>query len=405
MLILLQIALLSILLAMSAFFSGSETAFFSLSRFDIRRMTAKGLPRAGNVAALLKRPSRLLVAILVGNMVVNVAATTLITGIFLKILGPGGVAVAVVFMTALILIFGEITPKVLAVEHNELWARLGSGPVGIVLFITAPLRILLQGIQTLVLGREAQGDTRLGEVDLSSALELAHREGAIEGRSRDLLSHFLSLESISAREIMIPRVKVPIVSPAATPAQALERLAEMSIDFGIVENRQDNTLDILEKERLVFAGDADTVREVARRPVFIPQNKTLASLYLDFYHKRNRHVVVVDEHGDFLGIIEREKVLAAIFAAPLSKARLDTSHLSRIGESYVVSGDMPLEEFNGVFGAELSSDHYSTIGGYLVEMFGKVPLSGESKECERFCFRVIGGDARKIERIAVKRVE
>ncbi len=402
MIIIIKIILLLVLLGMSAFFSGSETAFFSLSRFDIQRMNAKNLPGASRATSLLHNPSRLLVTILVGNTLVNVSATTLMTGTLLDIVGAGAVPIAVAIMIILILIFGEITPKVFAVEHNNTWARFGSPFLSLVIVATLPLTYMLHLIQGVFLKGTFRDDIRLGEVDLQSALELALRKGAIGQQARDLLLHFLDLERITAEEITRPIEKIPIISGETSCEDALRRICESHIDYAFVGGLREVPYFLVEQDSLALTDSGDLVKECAEKAIVVQKNTTLAALFQQLYGDKYRHIVVTDDKKRAIGVAAREDILSGIFLAPLIKDKPSLKELSRVGRFYIVNGDMPLENFNEIFDTEIGISDRKSIGNFLVEKFGTLGR-GESVEFGNFNFRIIRSHGDVIERIAVKK--
>ncbi|RKZ31854.1 hypothetical protein DRQ36_00480 [bacterium] len=402
MVIFIELICLGILLAMSAFFSGSETAFFSLSRFDVERMTVRKLRGGSEVARLLGDPARLLAGILVGNMVVNVAATTLTTSAFLELLGPGGVPVAVAVMTVLILIFGEITPKVIAVEHNELWARMGSRALEVVLIIASPFVWVLRVIQTFFLGPRIEDDMRLGEVDIESTLELAQQRGAIKERSKELLLHVLALDNVMAEDIMVPRSQIHFLDASTTIEEAQTKLQEIHAKYAIVKGKPGEKPKIIERDKLLFKSGTKKISEFAEKPIFAPLNRSLPNLLDDVRTTKCRQVIVVNEKGDMVGIVTRNRILEAVFGKGDTGRKADISRLSRIGGFYLLPATIQLAQFNETFGVDFKSDSSSNLGEYLIEAFGEVPSPGDSIEVEGFLFRVIYADSQKIDRVAVK---
>lgn len=403
MIIILKIILLFVLLGMSAFFSGSETAFFSLSRFDIQRMNAKNLQGASRVTSLLHNSSRLLVTILVGNTLVNVSATTLMTGTLLDIIDKGAVPIAVAVMTILILIFGEITPKVFAVEHNATWARSGSPFLSLVMVVTYPLTYLLHLIQSVFLKGTFKDDIRLGEVDLQSALELAHRQGAIGEQARDLLLHFLDLERITAEQITRPIEEIPIISGETSCEDALRRICESHIDYAFVEGLQEVPYFLVEKVCLALADPGESVKECAERAFVAPRDTTLAALFQQLYGDKYRHVVVIDDKKRAIGVAAREDMLCGIFLAPLIRDKPSLKQLSRVGRFYIVNGDMPLEVFIEIFDTEIEISDRKSIGAFLMEKFGALGR-GESVKYGNLYIRIIRSHGDVVERIAVKKL-
>jgi putative hemolysin len=404
MLIAIEIILLFLLLGMSAFFSGSETAFFSLSRFDIQRMSARGLHGAEQATSLLRKPSKLLVAILVGNMLVNISATTLLTKTLIDTVGSAAVPIAVIVMTILVLIFGEITPKVFAVEHNARWARLGAPVLSIVMFATSPVIYFLQLIQKLFMRGDSYNDIRLGEVDLESALELAHSEGAIGEQARDLLIHFLDLERITADKIVAPMSEIPVIPRECNAAEALRILLDKNIDYAFVNEPKGNKFYIVEQDALAVANPLDKAWELADEALMVDSHTSLAALFQQIYGKNRRHVVVKNESGNAVGVAAREDVLTSIFLEPLIRETPDIRRLSRIGRFYIVEGDKPTEDFDDLFGTKTAAADRLTIGEFITEEL-RISRSGEAVDYENLHFRIIRSLGGKIERVAVKILE
>lgn len=404
MLIILKINLLFALLGMSAFFSGSETAFFSLSRFDVQRMNARNLRGASSATALLKRPSRLLVAILVGNMIVNISATTLMTSTLLDIVGAAAVPIAVVAMTILVLIFGEITPKVFAVEHNGVWARLSAPIMSATMIITLPVTYVLHIIQGIFLKSGFRDDIRLGEVDLRSALEIAHREGAIEEQGRDLLLHFLNLEHITAKQISKPISRVPILPRNARSTDALGLLADSEMDYAFAGDPNENYFTMVEQEDLIFAEEEERVSVLGKKALVVDGSETLASLFQKIYGEKLRHIIVTDDRGKAIGVAAREDILSGIFLAPLIKGKPDKAKLSKVGRYYIINGDMKIEDFNELFDVDILPIDQPTIGEFLINRKPDIE-AGEIVKYRNLEFRIIRDNVQRIERVAVKAEE
>ncbi len=392
------------LLGMSAFFSGSETAFFSLSRFDVQRMNARNLRGASSATALLKRPSRLLVAILVGNMIVNISATTLMTSTLLDIVGAAAVPIAVVAMTILVLIFGEITPKVFAVEHNGVWARLSAPIMSAIMIITLPVTYVLHIIQGIFLKSGFRDDIRLGEVDLRSALEIAHREGAIEEQGRDLLLHFLNLEHITAKQISKPISRVPILPRNARSTDALGLLADSEMDYAFAGDPKENYFTIVEQEDLIFAEEEERVSVLGKKALVVDGSETLASLFQKIYGEKLRHIIVTDDRGKAIGVAAREDILSGIFLAPLIKGKPNLAGLSKVGRYYIIDGDMKIEDFNELFDVDILPLDQPTIGDFLINQKPDIE-AGEIVKYRNIEFRIIRDNVQRIERVAVKAEE
>lgn len=401
----LDIISLAFLLVLSAFFSGSETAFFSLSRFSLQRSAVKRERGSSDVSAMLSKPGKLLITILVGNMIVNVWATTLMTGLLLERIGPGAIPIVVVFMTVLILMFGEITPKVIAVEHNSLWARISAPFLRVIGIIIAPVRWLLQGITAIAQGRERNLDLRLDEVDIASALEIAHREGDIEGEYKELLLHFLSLNKVTGADIMIPRARLPLFDIDSRMSDVCAGFDEMHSDIAIIMGREGDRPRIIERRAVSLAVETDSPWDIAGEVEFVLESKPVSELFFDIRKSSAGRFIAIDEQGDVAGILETESVLLSIFGKRRMRDNIGLRSFSKIGGWFLVPSEIDLQAFNNAFGTSFESERYSTLGGFIVEQLGKIPSPGEEIEMDDTTIRIVKSDRRKIETVAVKRSE
>ncbi len=398
-----RFAFLVILLAFSAFFSGSESAFFSLSRFDVQRMALKRERWAEKVATLLSRPGRLLITILSGNMIVNVTATTLMTGILIQLIGEGAVPIVVAIMTVLILIFGEITPKVVAVEHNELWARTSASCLMALEILLSPFVLILTFIQSAVLGKEKNDDLRLDEVDIESAIELAHKQGAVEGEYKELLLHFLSLDRVEISEIMTPRSQVAICTYNCTKTEILNSMREYDASVCILTGKGGERPRLADKIRLSSYNDNEKPWMGLPDAYLVNDSKSIVDFFYDVRSNRLGSFVVLDEYGDICGIVDFERVLLEVYGKPILGERDGGEVYKRLGECYLVNGDAALQDINKKFGVELKSAHYKTIGGLVTEKCGEIPCSGTKVEFDGLEIRIIKSSNKKIDLLGIKK--
>jgi len=400
-----KLIILAFLLLFSAFFSGSETAYFSLSRFDIQYMNIEKKRGAKGVISLLEKPGRLLVGILSGNMIVNIAATTLMTGVFMELLGEGGVPVAIAIMTALILVFGEITPKTIAIETNEKWARFSSPILKFIIFILAPLRWFLEKTQNMITKSHSHQDLRLDEVDLDSALELAHSKGTILDKDLHLIKHFLLMYRDIASEIMIPRAELAILNNQVDIEDSIKCVSKSESKIGLIYSEDNSVIKVIDQRDIDKAIDFESLEKYAKIPGFIPANLSLADLFINFLEQENNYLLVIDEHGDAVGLITRDLMLYHVFCKSVLNDVPKKKKFSKVGESFLIPSTLTLGDFNDNFSANLKSEHYNTIGGYLIETFGCIPDRGESIKRGGFTFRIMKSGPNRIYSIAVRKEE
>ena len=316
--ILLQIGLLVVLLVFSGIFSGSETALFSLKPFQIRKLERQPSRRSISVSSLLSDPLRLLVTILVGNTLVNVAASSVGTSIAGHVLHRGVVGISVAVMSALILIFGEIVPKTYAVNKPLQTALRTSAVISAAVRLMSPLRAFFTALSNLAARTRLPGAAMPDHehAHVAEALAAGHTEGVLDSLERRMLAGFLKIEHQSAQNIMTPRTEVFMLDAATRIADAvpLTRSAGFSrVPIFDAEKRDSirgvvYVKDLLQKQ---YSTDLN-LRDIARQPVFVPESKSLVDLLGEFVKGAAHFAVAVDEYGTFTGIVTMDDIVEEI---------------------------------------------------------------------------------------------
>lgn len=406
--ILLQIVLLGVLLLFSGLFSGSETALFSLRPFQVRKLERHPSRRSIGVASLLSDPFRLLVTILVGNTLVNVAASSVGTNIVGHVVQRGVVGISVAFMSVLILIFGEIVPKTYAV-NKPLKVALSTSPlISAFVSLTSPLRRSFAALAVLATKMRLPGARAPDHehAHVVEAVAAGHSEGVLDAFERRMLAGFLKIEHQSVQNIMTPRTEVFMLDAGTSVADALGLVK--SAGFSRVPvfetDRRDNikgvvyVKDLLQKQYSHSLG----LSAIARRPVFVPESKALVDLLSEFVKGAAHFAVVVDEYGSFTGIVTLDDIIEEIIGEELTR-RSKNTYRRRTRSTYEVSARMELEYFNALLGSGLWDAHAETVGGYLLNRAGRIPAVGDEFLIEGIRFRVIDGDSRQIKALEVEK--
>ena len=407
---LLYIVSIVILLVFSAFFSGSETAFFSLTRSSIHSMKTSGT-RGRFVAQLLEKPRALLVTILFGNLLVNIASTSIVTAIAVRLLGGKGIGVAVLVMTFLILIFGEILPKSVALRYSRSFA-VASAPVFRALMIVFyPFREILARIAdyTVNKSREFFGDmeTKHDAIELATAVEAAYKDGIFDDFEKEILTNLLLFTETTVREILVPRGDVFMLD-VETPFKDAVRLVKENgySRVPVFENTRDNIIGILLAKDLLKYSRTERVslRSIIRQPIFVPDTKNVKDLFGELINTHQHLVIVIDEHGTFEGIITIEDILEEIFGEIRDRREPNVEEYMIVDSDHiVVEGDMKIEDFNKVFKTNLKSEEAETIAGFLIERIGEIPKEGSSFEIDDLRFLVISATKTRVEKLKVEK--
>jgi putative hemolysin len=407
-----QIVFLGVLLFLSSVFSGSETALFSLKPYQVRKLERKPSRRSIRVSDLLRDPYHLLITILIGNTLVNVAASSIGTNLVGHFVRRGVVGISVVIMTVLILIFGEIVPKTFAV-HNPPRTALAAAPIiAVAARFLAPLKVSLEAIIRLIVrpvAPKAQSeDARMGE-HVAEAIALGHSEGALDRHEREMLGGIFRLMHLSVQNIMTPRPEVYMLSSELKVGDAVGIVRSSGysrIPVFDVDSR-DSIVGILYAKDLLYRQKDTACRlvDVCRRPLFVPESKPLVDLLEEFVSGAAHFAAVIDEYGSFTGIVTLDDILGEIIGRDAQRD-LDKFRYRRKSKSeWEVSGRMGIEYFNALLGTDVSDPHAETIAGYIINRLGRIPAVGEELVTDNLRLRVLGADGQRIAEVEVERLK
>jgi len=404
----LDLLLLLALLGFSATFSGSETAFFALGAAELARLE-EGRSRAGRrVAALLRRSNDLLSALLIGNLLVNTAASVVTTSLCLRWFGPRGIAVAVPAATIVLLLVGEITPKMLALRFRLAVARAMQAPLAAWLLLVRPVVGLIGaavGGLVRVLPFEAAGSRPMTTEELQQACDLAVEDGTLtetEGRS---LARLLRLHDIEVRAVMTPRTAVVALRRGMSLRQVLATARRAGYNRYPVlpaEGSRPEGLFHL-KDLLGLGPDVERPLEGTLRPLlFVPESKDVAALLTEMRSGGAHLAAVVDEHGDFAGIVTMADCLQALLGAVADSAKWDAELIPLGDGRWIISGRTSLRELEEATGLHLPRSHdYVTVAGFLMARLGRVLAPGDRVTLSRARLSVLEMSEHRVDRIQV----
>lgn len=393
------------LIVLSGFFSGSETALFSIVPLRLREMARSASRAERAVATVMERPRNILVTILVGNMVVNILASALGTAAAIRILDStsAGVLVATAVMTFLVLVGGEIAPKTVAFRHAEVISRVVARPLLVLGRLLTPVRFPLLRLTDLVLGRERKEDTPVDFGEIEAMLRMAHAEGEVETHERDLVRGVIELGSSPLEDVMTPRTEI-FALPAdldVASARGLVRRAGFS-KVPVSSGEPDEMAGFVTAVDLLLADDDVTVGSLAREVSYVPEVKPALELLEQFRVSGERLALVVDEHGHLAGLITLTDLLEEISGEIIERADLHKVLYRRTGERCVeIPGRMEIRFFNEEFGTELEAEEAETMAGLLLERVGRIPGVGEVFVVQGLRLRVLGAEPNRIVSLEV----
>jgi len=402
----LEFLILAVLLGLSAVFSGTETAYFSLSETDRASLADR---RGGSrVASHLGDTPRLLAALLIGNLTVNIVATVVATSLAVDRLGTGGVMLAVPVMTISLLMIGEITPKMLALRSPLSFALLMRIPLGFWLALTRPLLIVVSRSTEAMLSRlpaDRPGSRSLTSDELADAALLAVDRALLTETEGRFLARLVVMDTLEVREIMTPRPAVVAVAPNLDRRGIIELARSCGLNrYPVMGDDDPRPIGVLHLKDLLD----DSIQDEAlrREPVFVPETKSVARLLREMKVGTSHMAFVVDEHGDFVGLVTLEDCLEALTGPWSDESDRSDADLMPVADgNWVVEGLVDIRRLNEVIGGRLEPTLYAvTLGGYVLSTLGRIPQRGDRMTADGFRFTVLAMDGHRVARVRIQDV-
>jgi putative hemolysin len=409
-----EIALLFFLIIMSAVFSASETALFSISRTKARHL-AKSPGRAYELIMKMKQDShKLLTTILIGNNLVNIGASSLATAMTIEYfskLHPGdstgnAVGFATGVMTLVILIFGEIFPKTVAVQHNVKVAKIIIFPLYWLSYIFYPAAVLLNFIPKLA-GNKRKSPAATEE-ELITFVDVVHEEGEINPNERELIYNVFKLDDVSVSEIMTPSADMFVID-LKKPLDIKNVIESGFTRIPVIKGDIDHIVGIMHIKDLfrhqVDCRDAVDIEKIMRTPYFVPEYKKLDQLLNQFKRNKDHAAIVVNEYGEVSGIVTLEDILEAIVGDIMDETDIDIPPVVKIREKeWLVLGSAEMEAVNEKLKTQIpESDDYETFSGYVLQQIGRIPKQQEQIVIDNLDITVKEMEGNRIKSFIVRR--
>jgi putative hemolysin len=384
-----QIISLVILLIFSAFFSASETALMSLSKIRLRHMVDSETKGAELINKLLKNPSKLLGAILVGNNISNIGASALATSLAINNSknAASGVAIATAAMTIVVLIFAEITPKSLAAQNSEKISLKVARPISIITFVLNPLITVLIYITNTIIkilgGEIDKVKPFITEEELKTMVSVSHEEGVLEGEEKQMIYNVFEFGDSQAKDVMTPRTDMIVANINSTYQELINIFREEQFSrLPIYEETVDNIIGVLYIKDLIFFEDGKeefSIEKHMRVPYFTYEFKSTVDLFADMRAKRVPIAILLDEYGGTSGIVTIEDLVEEIVGDLEDEYDDDEDKIEVIKEDeYIVDGDTKISMVNEMIGLNIESEDFDSIGGFVTGILGRLPKTGET---------------------------
>nr|VFK27069.1 MAG: Hemolysin, contains CBS domains [Candidatus Kentron sp. MB]VFK31386.1 MAG: Hemolysin, contains CBS domains [Candidatus Kentron sp. MB]VFK75459.1 MAG: Hemolysin, contains CBS domains [Candidatus Kentron sp. MB] len=412
-----RICLQILLLVCSAFFSGSETALFSLSRLDLQKIRRERHPRSEALHALLDQPRRLIISILSGNELVNIAAAANMTAILVTLYGSENAGwINLLVMVPLLLLLGEVTPKTIAISNPvRISASLVAGPMSAWVRIVAPLRWAIRGIADritiLIVGQEKAAENILQVDEFRSLVEEVANDGEINATERALIYNLLEAGDTEIVEIMTPRTRTAFLNADMSIPEMVERfIAIRHSQVPVFRIHRDNIVGFIHAEdimKFILDGvDLSTKKldDIMHPPIVVPLTKKVDEM-IDFFQENNtRAAAVLNEFGGVEGFLTIKDALGFIFGQISEDVIGQELYQERDDNVYEVPGDMKLTDFNTLTNFGIEDPRMTTIGGVAFRHLDRLPYVGDKVTVEGIGITIQEMDAHRIARVRVARV-
>lgn len=414
LIILLLVAITCIVL--SSLFSASESAFLGLNKLRVHFLREKGDKRAIRAGKLLERKEELLNMLLVGNEIVNVTLSVVLTSIFLKLFGAAGLGIATSIATVLLLIFGEITPKSLTTRYPEKSSFFLSRFVWFFFYFLRPFVIIFTSISRLFLKvfgiSTKKKQATFTEEEIKTFIDVGGEEGVLENGEKNMMNRVFKFTDLNATDIMVPRCDVIGIETKASYRDIIQLSERTRISrFPVyAEDGIDNILGVLYvKDLLFFRGAKEdfSVEKLMRPPLFIPGTTKMSSIQEMMRKNKQSFAVVIDEYSGTDGILTTEDIEREIFGAiadDFQKAGDSTSVHIKNPDDNLLDGSARLIDLADELHLKLESRDNETIGGYICEVLGHIPVLGEFIEVGEYRFEVSSMDRLRIASVHCTRI-
>lgn len=407
-----QLIAIIILLCLSAFFSSSETALTTVNQIRMRTLADNGDKRAARVLRVTGNPGKMLSAILIGNNIVNLSASSISTSLAIHLFGNTGAGIATGILTFLILIFGEVTPKTMATIKADSMSLTAAAPIGFLMKILTPVIFIINklslGLMFLLHVNIKDAQKKMTEEELRTIVDVSQENGVIEHEERDMIHNLFDFGDAEAKEIMVPRIDMTFVQADATYQEVLDIFRQdMFTRLPVYEDSTDNVIGIINMKDFLLQNDTPefSVRNLLREPYFTYEHKNTADLFLEMRKSSISLAIVLDEYGVTAGLITLEDLLEEIVGEIRDEYDADEEDdITRISDrEFYVLGSANLDDVSEALSLHFTSDDYDTIGGYCLGLLDHLPEKNEIILTDNnILLRIDRMEKNRIERIYIR---
>ncbi|WP_196260642.1 HlyC/CorC family transporter [Pelagibacterium limicola] len=402
------------LLGLSFFFSGSETALTAASRARMHQLAKNGSKRAGLVERLTAERERLIGAILLGNNIVNILASTLAASVLISIFGEAGIAYATIVMTALVVVFSEVLPKTLALMRPDGFAMIVAPVIRVVVMVFAPVTGAVQLLVNSILklfGLDADKASAIsGHEELRGTVDFLHSEGEVVKGDRDMLGGVLDLSELEVSDVMVHRTRMLTLDADMPPEELVGAILDSPFTrVPLYKDTQDNIIGVVHAKDLLRAiqkADGDIAKvnpaRIAYKPWFVPDTTSVQAQLNAFLKRKSHFALVVDEYGEVQGLVTLEDILEEIVGDIADEHDIGMQGLTKQADgSYIVDGTLPIRDLNRALDWNLPDEEATTIAGLIIHEAKLIPEQGQQFTFHNLRFKVLRKTHNRVTQLRV----
>ncbi|SMP17823.1 Hemolysin, contains CBS domains [Desulfurobacterium pacificum] len=409
--------ILPILIILSGLFSASETAFFSLNTLRLERLAKEGNKKAKEILKLLQNPAELIATILIGNEIVNIAIASTSTVMFTKLFGEEkGTTLAIPITVITLLIFGEVTPKTLAIKYGEKYAFFILKFIKFVKYVIFPIRIILVTFASLILKpfgvQLFNKPSAITDEEFLILVSEGAKEGTIAEEEKELIDRTLDLGETDVKEIMTPKHKIFAISEDTPVKEAIEKIRKTKFSrIPIFKDSIDQITGILYTRKILplTLSPQDLTKPVkhfADKPFFVPEFQTIDRLLEEMQRRKKHMAIVIDEYGNTAGIVTLDDILNEIVGTiPDDKREEEVKRIA--SDKFIFNGETPIEEVIETLSLKEDEilDEVDTLAGLIMALTKEIPKEGSTITYQGYTFKVIETEGNRIKKILVEKAK
>ena len=407
-----QLVSILVLVFLSAFFSSSETALVTVNKIRMKNLAENGDKRAAKVLKVTSDSGKMLSAILIGNNIVNIGASSIATMLAVDIFGDIGSGIATGVLTLVILIFGEVSPKTMATIKADSFSLAIAGIIDVLMFVLTPVIFIINtfasGVLRLLRINPYDADKAMTEYEIRTIVDESQESGVIEDEEREMIHNVFDFGDSLAKEVMVPRIDMTFVHVDASYKELIEIYREYKYTrLPVYEESTDYIIGIINMKDVILIEDTNnfSIRDIIREPYFTYEHKNTSDLFIEMRQASIPLAIVLDEYGVTAGLVTLEDLLEEIVGEIRDEYDSDEEDaIKQLSEyEYMILGSTNLDDVNDALDLEFESDDYDTIGGYCLQLLDHLPEENETVSTEDGVVITIKEvDKNRIERIYIR---